>query len=152
MQSRRRRDEAELRRVGEQVLRLRAEFDNFRKRAQREKEDLKKFANQALVEALVPVLDSFDQAQAALDAARNVEALTRGLAAIREQMENVLKAQGFEKVEAEGQVFDPNFHEALAVVKTDDHPENAVVDVVQSGYLLNGRLIRPARVRIAQKS
>jgi len=145
------RAESDLARLKEQFLRLRADLENLRKRGQKEKEDLRKFANQAFVEALIPVLDSFDQSHAALNSTHDVEALARGFESIRQQLENVLKSQGFERVDAAGQVFDPNFHEALAVIPSGEHPEDTVVDVLQNGYLLNGRLVRPARVRIAQR-
>jgi molecular chaperone GrpE len=141
-----------LRLAQSELAQLRADFDSFRKRVQREREELRKFAVQGFVEALIPVLDSFDQAAAALESTHDAKALTQGFQAIRRQLETVLRGQGFEKLDAApGQAFDPSFHEALAVVAANGAPQNAIMDVIQSGYLLNGRLIRPVRVRISGK-
>jgi molecular chaperone GrpE len=135
----------------EQALRARAELDNYRKRVTREKEDLEKFAVQKFVNALIPALDSFDQALGALEQTHDAQTLADGIVAIHQQLHQVLAAQGVETINPAGQPFDPNEHEALAVEKTEEQPHNSVVNVFQTGYKLNGRVLRPARVRIAQK-
>jgi len=135
----------------DQVLRSRAELDNFRKRVVREKEDLEKFAAQKFVNAIIPALDSFDHAVAALEKTHDAQTLAEGVLAIHQQLHQSLIAQGVEAINPIGQAFDPNEHEALAVEKTEEQPHNSVIDVFQNGYKLNGRVLRAARVRIAQK-
>ncbi|HBF34491.1 TPA: nucleotide exchange factor GrpE [Candidatus Sumerlaeota bacterium] len=135
----------------DQVLRSRAELDNFRKRVTREKEDLEKFAAQKFVTAIIPALDSFDHALAALEQSHDAQTLAEGVLAIHQQLHQALVAQGVEPINPLGQAFDPNEHEALAVEKTEEQPHNSVINVFQNGYKLNGRVLRPARVRIAQK-
>jgi len=133
------------------AARARADLENLRRRAAREKEDAAKFAIQEFVESLLPVLDSFDHALASTETGADPEALIGGIKAIRQQFDKALQTHGVDKVEARLRPFDPRLHEAMCVEKSEDHPGNTVIDVVQNGYLLNGRLLRAARVRISQK-
>ena len=142
----------EIQTLKSRLLRARADLDNLRKRAAREKEELKKTGVRSLIEALAPALDSFDHALAALDEAHDTEALAQGVEAIHQQLAKALRDHGLERIDPKGQPFDPNFHEGLAVEKSDEHPNNTVLDVFQCGYLLHGRIIRPARVRVSQRA
>ena len=134
--------------LNERIIRLTADFDNFRKRAQREKDEARQFANQGLLEKLLPVLDNFEMA---LTAVKDADPSVRdGVQMILDQLLGVLKESGVEPVDAMGQPFDPNLHEALSQEETTDADEGTVVQQVQRGYKLNDRLVRPARVVVAK--
>ena len=130
------------------VLRLTADYDNYRKRAQRDKEDVRQFANQGLLEKLLPVLDNFEMAITAVKEAD--PSIKDGVQMIYDQLFSVLKDSGMEPIDAMGEAFDPNFHEALSQEETADANEGTVVQQVQRGYKLNDRLVRPARVVVAK--
>ena len=144
-----------LKEAGEQIeqlnaklLRLTAEFDNYRKRSQREKDEARQFANQGLVEKQLPILDNFEMAlQAAADAD---PAIRDGVQMIYDQLLAVLKEAGVEAIDAEGKPFDPNFHEAISQQETDEPKEGTVLQQLQRGYRLHDRLVRPARVVVAK--
>ena len=134
--------------LNERIVRLTADFDNFRKRAQREKDEARQFANQGLLEKLLPVLDNFEMA---LTAVKDADPSVRdGVQMILDQLLGVLKESGVEPVDAMGQLFDPNLHEALSQQETTEVEEGIVVQQVQRGYKLNDRLVRPARVVVAK--
>ena len=134
--------------LNERIVRLTADFDNFRKRAQRDKDEARQFANQGLLEKLLPVLDNFEMA---LTAVKGADPSVRdGVQMILDQLLSVLKESGVEPVDALGQPFDPNLHEALSQEETTDAEEGTVVQQVQCGYKLNDRLVRPARVVVAK--
>ena len=134
--------------LNERIIRLTADFDNFRKRAQREKDEARQFANQGLLEKLLPVLDNFEMA---LTAVKDADSSVRdGVQMILDQLLGVLKDSGVEPVDAMGQPFDPNLHEALSQEETTEVEEGTVVQQVQRGYKLNDRLVRPARVVVAK--
>lgn len=128
----------------EQHLRLQADFDNYRKRSRGERDEVVKMANSRLIGDLLPVLDNFERAVAALpeDAGRE------GVQLIHRQLLEVLGAAGLAQIEAVGADFDPQFHEA--VLQTDEGPEQTgkVIAEAQKGYLLNGKLLRPSLVQV----
>lgn len=130
------------------VLRLTADYDNYRKRAQRDKEDVRQFANQGLLEKLLPVLDNFEMAITAVKEAD--PSIKDGVQMIYDQLFNVLRDSGMEPIDGMGEQFDPNLHEALSQEETSDVNEGTVVQQVQRGYKLNDRLVRPARVVVAK--
>lgn len=137
----------------ERLLRLTADFDNFRKRAAREKQDSIRFANEALLEKLIPVVDNFDMA---LVAAQNTQgegnqSLQAGINMIYQQLKQFLIDSGLEEIDAANKPFDPNFHEAVSQRDTAEVPEGQVVQQLRKGYKLRERLIRPATVIIARK-
>ena len=137
----------------ERLLRTTADFDNFKKRAAREKQDAIRYANEALLEKLVPVLDNFD---AALSAAQTKsggagQSMQAGIAMIFQQLKKALIESGLEEVDATGQKFDPNFHEAVSQKETAEIPEGQVVQQLRKGYKLRDRLLRPATVVVAKK-
>lgn len=130
-------------------LRLMAEFDNARKRAAREREEYIRFANESLIRELLPVLDNFDRA---LLAARNepgAAAVTAGVELIQRELLRVLEKFGATPFSSVGQPFDPERHEAVSRVPTTEHPEMTVIAETARGYLLNGRVLRPALVAVA---
>ncbi|MFP4382173.1 MAG: nucleotide exchange factor GrpE [Candidatus Sumerlaeia bacterium] len=145
-------DESQVRKLQDQAIRVQAEFENYRKRTLREKEDLKKSAASDFLNNILPALDSFDHAVSALEQDHDAEALAKGIEAIHGQMHSALESMGVERIDPTGEKFDPNHHDALAVVETDEKEENTVYDCFQAGYVMNGKLLRPAKVRIAKKA
>jgi len=138
----------------ERVLRATADFDNFRKRAARERQESIRFANEALLEKLIPVLDNFDMALAAAAQSAQGEAtqsLQTGINMIYQQFKQALIDSGLEEIDATGKHFDPNLHEAVSQRDEADVPEGQVVQQLRKGYRLRERLIRPATVIIARK-
>lgn len=137
----------------ERLLRTTADFENFRKRAAREKQDATRFANESLMQKLLPVLDSFDMAMAATHAspAEAVESVQTGVRMIHQQLKSALVEAGLEEVDATGQAFDPNWHEAVSQVETAEVPEGHVAQQVRKGYKLRERLLRPASVVVAKQ-
>jgi molecular chaperone GrpE len=136
----------------DQLLRTTADFENFRKRAARERAEAARFANEGMLQKLVLVLDSFDMANAAAAGGANatVPALQTGMAMIRQQLGAVLTEAGVEEVEATGQPFDPNLHEAVAQEESADVAEGRVLRQLRKGYKLRERLLRPATVIVAK--
>lgn len=137
---------AELRR---RYMYLAAEFDNYRKRVAREKEGLVAFGNERLLRAILPVLDNLERAMAHEGETASAEAILSGVRMTYEQMLAELRKFGLEQVQAAGRVFDPNLHEAIARVPWEGEPEGTVLTEERKGYLLNGRLLRPAQVTVA---
>jgi molecular chaperone GrpE len=139
----------------ERLLRTTADFDNFKKRAAREKQDAIRYANEGLLEKLVPVLDNFDAALAAAQTGSNdsaaAQSLQTGVAMIFQQLKKVLTDVGLEEVNATGQKFDPNLHEAVSQQESVDVPEGQVLQQLRKGYRLRDRLLRPATVVVAKK-
>jgi molecular chaperone GrpE len=135
----------------EQLLRLKADFENTKKRLKREKEEAIKFANEKLLMEVLPIVDNIDRAMASLSEGHDPEKVKDGLKLAQEELHQILESHGVQVVQALGASFDPQFHEAVATVDSSEASEGTVVDEIQRGYLLNGRLIRPSRVRIAQK-
>ena len=139
---------AEIGDLSERLLRLQADFENFRKRAQREKDEARQFANQSLIEKQLPILDNFEMA---LAAAKDADpALRDGVQMIYDQLLGILCDSGVETIDATGEDFDPNLHEAISQQETTEAEPGTVVEQVQRGYRLHERLVRPARVVVAK--
>ncbi len=137
----------------DRLLRVTADLDNYKKRAAREKQDAIKFANEALVQKLMPVLDNFDMALAAAQTGQTepAQSLLTGIQMIYQQLKSVLAEAGLEEVDATGQKFDPNLHEAVSQRETAEVPEGQVVQQLRKGYKLRERLLRPASVVVAKE-
>ena len=138
-------DREELR---ELLLRRQAEFDNFRKRTERERSDYLQYASMEAVKELLPVLDDFERA---LKSECPSPEYARGVEMIYSRMADSLKKLGLEPIEAEGQPFDPHLHQAIERVPTEDAPDNTVLGEFQRGYNFKGKLLRPSMVRVAVK-
>jgi molecular chaperone GrpE len=136
------------------LLRTTADFDNFKKRAARERQDAIRYANESLLQKLIPVLDSFDMAANATANTNATEgasqSLQAGVAMILTQLRTALAEGGLEEIDATGKAFDPNFHEAVAQQEAADVPEGHVVQQLRKGYKLRDRLLRPATVVVAK--
>lgn len=143
--------QAEAQKNWDLYLRARADLENFRKRAQREKEDLSRFANENLLREILPVADNLERA---LEHARQSEGgnggLLQGVEMTLGQFQRVLEKFGVTPLRSVGEPFDPARHEALGQVASAEHPPNTVVQELQRGYLLNDRLLRPAMVMVAK--
>lgn len=137
----------------EKLLRTTADFDNFKKRAAREKQDAIRYANEALLEKLVPVLDNFEAALSAAQSTSSAagQSMQAGVAMIFQQLKKLLMESGLEEVNAAGQKFDPNLHEAVSQQESADVPEGNVLQQLRKGYKLRDRLLRPATVVVAKK-
>ena len=131
------------------LQRLQADFDNYRKRTQKEKEDISKYAAERLVGAILPVLDNFERAIGSVQTSPDLAGYSQGVEMIFRQMHNVLVKEGLAAIEAVGQPFDPNIHEAILTVESEEHPENTVVEEVQKGYYLKDRVLRPSMVKVS---
>jgi molecular chaperone GrpE len=130
----------------DRLARLQAEFENARKREQRERTDYRAFAVADAVEQFLPVLDNF---RLALNSSGTAEQLRTGVELIAKQMDDVLRALNVTPVETVGQPFDPRVHEALESVERPDLPDHQVIDEIRRGYRIKDRLLRPALVRIS---
>ncbi len=137
----------------ERFVRLNADFDNYKKRAAREKLEAIKYANESLLERLIPVLDNFEMAMLSANSPQgaSVDSLKTGVSMISVQMRSALNDAGLEEINAEGQVFDPNFHEAVSHQPSAEVPEGNVLQQLRKGYKLRDRLVRPATVVVAKK-
>ena len=137
----------------DRLLRTTADFENFKKRAARERQEAIRFANEALLRKLITVLDNFEMALTAANDGQSspVESLQTGINLMHQQFKNVLTEAGLEEIDAAGKTFDPNWHEAVAQQETSDVPEGQVLRQHRTGYKLRDRLIRPASVVVAKK-
>jgi molecular chaperone GrpE len=142
--------ESELEDARDKYLRTLAELDNFRKRAERERADLVRNAGERLIEHLLDVLDGFDQALAMDVEGVGGESYAEGIGLLRDRLLSVLEREGVTEIESIGQPFDPNIHEAMIQVESDEYPSDTVVEELRKGYLLNDRLLRAARVAVAK--
>jgi molecular chaperone GrpE len=134
----------------DRLARLQAEFDNYRKRAAKEQQDFRDYALADALKQVLPILDSLDRALKTENA--STDDFRSGIDLIDRQFHDVLSRLGVEPIQAAGQPFDPNQHQAIQMVDTDDVADNHVVDELQRGYKIKDRLLRPAMVRVAQNS
>ena len=130
------------------LVRLQADFDNYRKRIEKERDQARHRGVENLVEQLLPALDGFDRALASHDDPA-YEDYRKGFELIRKQLWDVLAKQGVHRIESVGKEFDPNMHHAIEHVPTTDYPDGAVIDELQPGYTFHHRVLRPAMVRVA---
>jgi len=133
----------------DRLLRALAETENLRRRAQRDREDYVKYANETLLRDLIPVLDNFDRALGAARTAGESGTVVSGVELIQRELLRVLEKAGLTRYSAVGERFDPTRHEAIARVVSADRPPDTVVQETAAGYLLNGRVLRPALVAVA---
>lgn len=131
-----------------QLQRLKAEFDNFRKRTQKEKEEIAKYGSERIVSSLLPVLDNFERAIDSTRANQDFESFSQGVGMIFRQLFKVLEDEGLKPIEAVGQEFDPNIHEALMREESDQN-ENMVLAELQKGYTLKDKVIRVSKVKVS---
>ena len=133
----------------DEMLRMRAETDNLRKRLQKEKQDSVQFANERLIKQLIPIFENLDRALKAPDT--NVESLKEGVQLTADQANALFKKENVEPIKAVGESFDPSVHEVLSQMESNDHDENTVIEEYSKGYRMNSRVLIPSRVVIAKK-
>jgi molecular chaperone GrpE len=133
----------------DRLLRKTAEFDNYRKRIERERRDFVQQATADVLEALLPIVDNFERALQ-VDAGTGADAYRKGVELIYKQLTDLLVKRGVKPVDALGKPFDPNFHQAITYEVCPGHEEGEVVEVVQQGYVVGERLLRPAMVKVAR--
>ncbi|UCE38112.1 MAG: nucleotide exchange factor GrpE [Thermoplasmata archaeon] len=132
----------------DRLMRIQAEFDNYQKRAEKEKEDFRNYANAQLIKDLLGILDDFQNALSIKEEGSNREFL-RGFEMIYENLLGMLKKEGLCIIKAESEKFDPWKHEAVEMVPTKEHPDHTVLSVIQPGYMFKDKILRPAKVRVA---
>jgi len=142
----------------DQLKRLKAEFDNYRKRNEREKEEFFTFAKGRVIQKFLPVLDDLERmvlysrgsAKAKPHEKADHKNLAKGIDLIRQKTRAILLGEGLEEIDPKGKPFDPEFHEAVGMVDTDPEQDGKVVEELERGYLLQGKLLRPSRVRVGK--
>ncbi|MCI7064403.1 MAG: nucleotide exchange factor GrpE [Mitsuokella jalaludinii] len=130
----------------DRLLRLQADFDNFRRRSAKEREEISAVVTQNFCKEMLPLLDNFERAMAA--ETKDVEAFQKGVEMIFTQFQEILKKNGLEHIEAVGQKFDPNFHQAVMRVEDPEKEDDTVAQELQKGYMVKGRVIRPSMVQV----
>ena len=131
----------------DQLVRLAADFENFKKRTRREKEDIRKFANEQLLKDVLPALDNLNRALAHVEERENP--LVQGIEMVAKQFLGILDGYGVTTVNSKGQSFDPAVHDAMGQMPTDEVEPGCIADEFEKGYLIHGRLLRPAKVIVA---
>ena len=136
----------------DKMLRNQADLENTRKRLDREKQEFVKFANQGLIFDLLNVLDDLERTVDLAESSKEeITAFLKGIEMILAHLYEMLKNHGVKPIEAEGKIFDPNFHEALMQVENKELPEHTIIEVLQKGYLIHGRVLRTAKVKVSKK-
>lgn len=130
----------------DRLLRLQADFDNFRRRSAKEREEISSVVTQNFCKDMLPLLDNFERAMAA--ETKDAAAFQKGVEMIFTQFQEVLKKNGLEHIEVEGKKFDPNFHQAVMRVEDPDKEDDTVAQELQKGYMVKGRVIRPSMVQV----
>jgi len=134
----------------DQLLRNKAELDNVRKRSQRELENAHKYAVEKFINELLPVIDSMEMGQQAADTATDIAQIKEGTAMTLTMFHSLLEKFEIESINPQGDNFDPEFHQAMSIQESADVPPNSVMAVMQKGYTLAGRLLRPAMVMVSK--
>ena len=141
--------QADLDRFRDLALRSQADFENYKKRSAREKEEAIKYANKSLLERLVAIIDNFELGLAAAKEQGEQSPIYSGMILVQKQLNDLLAENGLQPIEAEGKTFDPNVHEAIAHEPSDQFPEGTVLRQTRRGYRFKDRLLRPAKVVVS---
>ncbi|MBA9085156.1 molecular chaperone GrpE [Fontibacillus solani] len=140
---------AEVEEHKQRLLRTQADFDNFRRRTQKEKEELGKYASAKLITELLPVVDNFERALSTISDTTEAASYAKGVEMILRQFEGILQTEGLTAMETVGQPFNPEYHQAIMQVESEDHEEGIIVEELQKGYLLKDKVLRPAMVKVS---
>ncbi|WP_139193068.1 nucleotide exchange factor GrpE [Anaerobacillus alkalilacustris] len=142
--------ETQVKDLNDRLLRVQADYDNFRRRTRQEKEAAAKYRSQSLLEELIPAIDNFDRALGVNAESDEAKSIQQGMEMVYRQLTEALKNEGLEVIEAVGQDFDPHYHQAVMQVESEDYQPNVVVEELQKGYKLKDRVIRPSMVKVSQ--
>ncbi|WP_280951811.1 nucleotide exchange factor GrpE [Alteribacter populi] len=134
--------------LNSRLLRVQADYDNFRRRTRKEKEADAQYKSQSLAEQLLPALDNFERAMMVQVDSEDGKGLLQGMEMVYKQLKDALESEGIIAIEAVGRTFDPLYHQAVMQVESDDYESNVVVEEMQKGYMLKDRVIRPAMVKV----
>lgn len=134
--------------LNNRLLRVQADYDNFRRRSREEKEAAAKYRSQTVIEALLPVIDNFERALLVKPEAEEAKSLLQGMEMVYRQFQESLKNEGIEVIETVGQTFDPHLHQAVMQVEEEGFESNQIVEELQKGYKLKDRVLRPAMVKV----
>jgi len=137
--------------LNNQYLRLAADFENYRKRQAQERESLLKYGAENALEKMIEVLDNFERGEKALENVEDCEKCKESFNLVHKQVADTLTKLGLETIEAEGQEFDPNFHDAVMQTPTSEHPEHTVIAELRKGYKMGDKVLRPTLVNVATK-
>ncbi|MCR6110373.1 nucleotide exchange factor GrpE [Bacillus sp. A301a_S52] len=130
------------------ILRIQADYDNFRRRTKQEKESAAKYRSQSLAEKLLPALDNFERGMMITPQEEETKSLLQGMEMVYRQLKDALVEEGIEPIETVGKPFDPHYHQAVMQVENDEFESNVVVEEMQKGYQLKDKVIRPAMVKV----
>lgn len=136
----------------ENFLRTLAEYTNFKRRAKEELDQARRFGSEDFVIRLLPIIDNFDRAIKAAEEIGDFDALHGGVVLILRQLQDLMEREGVKPIEAVGEEFDPNIHEAVMRQDTDEYPDNTIVEEFQKGYVMGDKVIRPSMVKVARNS
>lgn len=142
--------EKELKELKNLLVRTQADFINYKRRVEEEKESLRQFAADELILKILPVLDSFDRAFRHIPKKLKNESWVTGVIQIEKHLQDILTKEGVEKIESLGKIFDPTLHEALTHEKSKKHKEEEIIEEYTAGYKMHGKIIRPAKVKVAR--
>ncbi|MBC7085205.1 MAG: nucleotide exchange factor GrpE [Methanomethylovorans sp.] len=140
----------EIAQLKDRLLRLTAEFDNFRKRTIKEKEEFRKFATEKLILELIEVYDNFERALESAKNTEDVSSIVKGLEMVFKQFVSILEKEGLQKMECLGAEFNPHEHEAMMHVEHPDHEENTIIGICRPGFYLHSKVLRPASVTVSK--
>lgn len=135
----------------DKYLRLLAEFDNFRKRVEKEKRDIMKYGNENIILQLIPFDEIFENVLKQIDKSPKLEVIKDGIELLKKEFTKLLEGFGVKRMKAVGEKFNPQFHEAIGFVETDDIEDGIIIEEAKSGYIYNDRVIRPSMVKIAKR-
>ena len=131
------------------LQRLQAEFDNYKKRVDREKKELIEYASTELVSELIDIMENLERGVASAKGSDDIDSIVKGMEMVSTQLKDILGSRGLKPIEAVGKKFDPHYHEAMMMTPTDEYPYNTVIEEFQQGYVMKDKVIRYSRVRVS---
>jgi len=132
------------------LLRTMADFDNYRRRTRQEMEEIRRIALEEFLRGLLRVMDNFERAMQAAEESQSFEKLLEGVQLTYRQLQSLLREAGVQPIDAVGKPFDPNYHEAVQRVESQEHPDETVLEEVERGYMIQSRVLRPSRVKVVK--
>ena len=142
---------SEYEKLNQQYIRLAADFDNYRKRQAQERENLLRYGTENALTKMLDIIDNFERGEKALENVEDCTKIKESFNLIHKQVLETLQKLGLEEIDAEGQEFNPNFHDAVMQTPTNEHPEHSIITVLQKGYKIGDKVLRPALVNVATK-